>query len=181
MSRGEVRVIVLFEDKAHRSFMMRLVDRLALTPVRYVPCRDSTGVLRSLGEEVNALRAKNYQRNLGLVAVIDADEKGLQGRTRELLERITSDTRGGARAEAERVALVVPAREIEAWYVHLCCPDARPVDELRDDYKNTPEWRELEKDLGAAAKRAVAAWDPEAGRQDPASVTAARAELARVT
>jgi hypothetical protein len=179
MSRREVRVVVLFEDKAHKSFMMRLVDRLKLTPVRFEPCRDSTGVLRSLGPEVNALRAKSYQKNLGLIAVIDADEKGLAGRVDELRARIADDT-GEGRAAAERIALVVPAREIEAWYVHLCCPAARPVDELRDDYKSTPEWKGLERDLGAAAKQAVQAWPVEPRRADPPSLTAARVELARV-
>lgn len=179
MSPREVRVVILFEDKAHKSFLIKLVDRLKLTPVRFEPCRDSTGVLRSLGPEVSALRAKNYQKNLGLVAVIDADEKGLAGRVEELLARLGADT-GKPRAEAERIALVVPAREIEAWYVHLCCPTARPVDELRDDYKSTPEWKGLEKDLSAAARRAIEAWAPEPGRADPPSLTAARAELDRV-
>jgi hypothetical protein len=74
----------------------------------------------------------------------------------------------------------VPAREIETWYVHLCFPAARPVDETRDDYKKSPEWRQLAKDLRAAAKRAVDAWDPEPGRIDPSSLTAARKELSRV-
>lgn len=179
MPRGEVRVVVLFEDKAHRSFLMRLVEHLGLKPVRYEPCRDSTGVLRKLGPEVKAFRVKNYQQNLGLVACIDADEKGLAGRVADLHARILHDA-GSARGEDERIAFVVPAREIEAWYVHLCCPGARPVDEARDDYKGTPEWKALEKDLGAAARRAAEAWPPEAGRDDPPSLIAARDELSRV-
>ncbi|HLM71958.1 MAG TPA: hypothetical protein VK459_04695 [Polyangiaceae bacterium] len=180
MQRHEVRVVVLCEDKAHLSFIIRLVDHLNLQPVRYERCGDSTGVLRRLGVEVDALRRRKHQKNLGLVILIDADEKGLQGRVNELLERIVTDTSDGARTEAERVALVVPAREIETWYVHLCFPAARPVDEMRDDYKKSPEWRQLDKDVGAAAKRAVDAWEPEPGRVDPASVTAARKELSRV-
>jgi hypothetical protein len=179
MSRPEARVVVLYEDKAHGSFLRRLVERLNLTPVRFQLCRDSTGVLRSLGQEVNALRSKNYQKNLGLVVVIDADEKGLRGRVDELLARIAAEASGGARGEAERIALVVPALEIENWYVHLCIPEARPIDEARD-YKPSPEWARLEKDLGLAAKTAVAAWAPEAGRLDPQSLIAARDELGRV-
>lgn len=180
MSRNEVRVVVLFEDDAQKSFMIRLVDHLNLRPVRFERCGDSTGVLRRMETEIDALRSKKHQRNLGLVIVIDADEKGLQGRTDEILERIQKNTSDGLRIDPERIALVVPAREIEAWYVHLCFPAARPVDEMRDDYKKSPEWRQLEKDLSAAAKRAVGAWDPEPGRVDPSSLTAARKELARV-
>ncbi|MFS8071213.1 MAG: hypothetical protein ACMG6S_33000 [Byssovorax sp.] len=113
------------------------------------------------------------------MVMIDADNKGLQGRVKELLDRIATDSSDGARAEGERIALVVPALEIENWYVHLCVPAARPIDETRD-YKPTPEWRALEKDLGAAAKQAVDAWAPQPGRVDPPSLTAARAELGRV-
>jgi hypothetical protein len=61
MSQRESRVVVLFEDKAHKSFLLERVERLKLTPVRFELCRDSTGVLRNLGPEVRALRARNYQ------------------------------------------------------------------------------------------------------------------------
>lgn len=178
MSRPEVRVVVVYEDDAHHSFMRRLVERLNLNPVRYERCVDSTGVLNRLRLEVTALRAKKHQRNLGLVIVIDADHKGLQGRVSEVLERIASDA-GEARTEDERIALVIPAWEIETWYVHLCCPPARPIDELRD-YKKSSEWRQLEKNLGAAARQAAKAWAPEEGREDPRSLVAARTELLRV-
>jgi hypothetical protein len=158
---------------------MRLVDQLKLTPVRFQHCRNAVGVLQSLGAEVDQLRSKKHQQHLGLVVVIDADDKGFRGRVEELERRVASDARDGARRNEECVAYVVPAWEIETWYVHLCCPEARPIDETRD-YKPTPEWRELAKDLGAAAKRAVEAWAPEADRVDPPSLSAARQELARV-
>ncbi len=112
--------------------------------------------------------------------VIDADDKGLKARVDELLARIVTDASAGARRDAERIALVVPAREIENWYVHLCVPAARPIDETRD-YKPTPEWRELDGDIGKAAKQCAAAWPPDPDRVDPPSLSAAREELARVT
>jgi len=180
MSRREVRVVILYEDKVHDSFLRRLVDQLGLRPVRYQKCGDAVRVLKSIGAEVDALRAKKDQKNLGLMIVIDADEKGLTGRIAELQSRIMTDARAGARAEDERIALVVPALEVENWYVHLCFPAARPVDENRD-YKPSPEWRELEKDLGLASRRAVGAWSPEPGRTDPPSILAARAELLRIS
>lgn len=179
MSRDEVRIVVLYEDKAHDSFLRRLVKHLGLRPVRFEKCGDSSSVLARLGREVSELRAKKYQRNLGLVVVIDADEKGLAGRVAQLGQRIADDTSGGARADDERIAFVVPALEIENWYVHLCCPAARPIDEARD-YKPSPEWRDLARNLADAARRAVEAWSPVAGRGDPPSLVAARDELGRV-
>jgi len=179
MSRPEVRVIVIYEDRAHDSFLRKLVKKLRLEPVRFEKCGDSTGVLRRLGREVDALRSEKHQRNLGLVACIDADEKGLRGRTMELTQRIESDARDGGRTEAERIALVVPALEIESWYVHLCFPSARPVDEGRD-YKPSAEWRQLAKDLGAASRRAIDGWQPAPDPSDLPSMAAARVELARV-
>jgi hypothetical protein len=179
MGRPEVRTVILFEDQAQETFLRRLVKSMGLRPERYENCRNNVGVLQRLGLEVDALRERNFQKNVCLVVMIDADNKGLQGRLNELLDRIAKDASSGARKDGERIALVVPAWEIETWYVHLCVPAARPIDETKD-YKPTPEWRELVKDLGAAAKRAVEAWAPEPGRTDPPSLTAARAELGRV-
>jgi hypothetical protein len=125
------------------------------------------------------LRSRSHQKNLGLVVVIDADAEVHHRRVAEVLQRITTDARDGARQEIERIALVVPAWEIENWYVHLCVPAARPIDQGLD-YKPTAEWRELAKDIGSAAKQAAVAWAPEPGREDPPSLTAARAELRRV-
>jgi hypothetical protein len=180
MSRPEVRVVVLFEDQAQECFLRHLARRLGLRPLRFENCQNKAGVLQRLGREVDALRERSFQKNLGLVVVIDADDKGLEARVTELLARIEADTGAGGRGAAEHIALVVPAREIENWYVHLCVPDARPIDETRD-YKPTLAWKELAKDLGAAARQAVAAWAPEAGRVDPPSLVAARVELARVS
>jgi hypothetical protein len=180
MGRPEVRVVVLVEDQAQECFVRHLAKRLGLRPLRFENCQNNAGVLQALGREVDAHRAESHhQKNLGLVVVIDADDKGLRGRVNEVLARIATDAEGGGRKDAERIALVVPAREIENWYVHLCDPASRPVDEARD-YKPTPAWRELAKNLGAAAKKSAEAWAPEPDRVDPASLTAARDELARV-
>jgi hypothetical protein len=179
MGRPEVRAVVLFEDQEQECFLRHLAKRLGLRPVRYENCQNNAGVLQRLGREVDALRERSFQKNLALVVVIDADNKGPQGRVTELLARIAADATAGGRRDAERIAMVVPAREIENWYVHLCVPAARPIDETRD-YKPSPEWRALARNIGAAAKQAVAAWEPEAGRVDPPSLSSARVELERV-
>jgi hypothetical protein len=158
--------------------MRRLVDRLHLKPVRFVNCTDCNGVLARLPSEVEVLRQKKHQRNLALIAMIDADDKSIRGRFGEF-QRIIQAT-GEPRADEERIAFLIPPWEIETWYVHLCCPEERPVDEARSDYKKDDAWRRLAQDLGSAAKRAVAAWAPDATRQDPASLVAARTELQRL-
>lgn len=180
MSRPEVRVVVLYEDNEHHSFLRRLVHVLGLKPVRFERCVDSSGVLRALAREVDVLRQRKHQKNLGLVVCIDADKEGLDGRVAELNRRILDLTHDGARTEGERIALVVPALEIENWYVHLCVPAARPVDERRD-YKLSPEWRDLAKDIHTSSRRAVEAWEPSANVTDLPSIAAARIELRRVS
>lgn len=180
MSRPEVRLVVLYEDRAHDSFLRRFFKKHpGHGRVRFERCVDSSGVLKRLGAEVDALRSQKHQQNLGLVVVIDADEKGLSHRVNELDTRIEADTSNGRRTAVERIAFVVPALEIETWYVHLCDPSSRPVDEAKD-YKTSPAWRERAKDLSAASRRAVDAWPPTPDRADPASLTAARRELTRV-
>ena len=91
------------------------------------------GTIERVAREVDELRSRSYQKNIGLVVVVDADTQGYRGRVQELQEAIATRTSGGSRSPTERIAFVVPAYEIETWYVHLCCPQARPVDELRDD------------------------------------------------
>jgi hypothetical protein len=182
MSR-EVRVIVVYEDVAHSKFARQLVRKLGLKPVRFVPQGDCHAVLTQYGVELESMRpAMTSQKGLGLVILVDADGKGLPdgglAERKRSLERIT-EAHGGARQPEERIAWLIPALEIEAWYLHLCDPSVRPVDEGAD-YKPDPRWKALAADLAGTAQRAVAAWHPEPGRVDPPSMEDARAELKRL-
>ena len=49
------------------------------------------------------------------------------------------------------------------------------------DYKPSPEWRELVKNLGASSLRAAEAWASAPGTTDPPSIAAARVELQRLS
>ncbi len=180
MPRPEVRTVVLYEDAQHGKFVRQLTRTLGLRPERLELCGGSGHVLDRFVLELKAMRHKmTYQRNLGLMVVIDADNASITPRIQELTARLLASETGGERREAERIAYVVPALEIENWYVHLCVPEARPVDEGRD-YKPEPVWKELEKDLGRAARQAVSAWVRPDGREEPVSLTAAREELERL-
>jgi hypothetical protein len=180
MSRPEVRLVVLYEDETHGKFVRQLTRKLGLRPERLEPCGGCVSVLDRFVLELKAMRHRmKYQHNLGLMVVIDADDASIVPRLRDLEERLLSSDTGGARRETERIAYIVPAREIENWYVHLCVPDARPVDESKD-YKPEPVWKGLEKNLGATARQAVDAWVHADKTGEPASLTAARLELKRL-
>lgn len=171
--------MVLYEDEVHDSFVRRLVEHLGLRPTRFERCVDSTGVLSRVAAEVGALRSQKHQANLGLVVVIDADKDGFEGRLREIEKRVAVAV-GGPRTDDERIAYVIPAREIETWYVHFCCPEARPVDENRDYKEGSTEWRELRKNLGATTQRAIKGWSQRVPAE-PIALAAARKDLERLT
>lgn len=180
MSRPDVRIVVLYEDEPHGKFVRHLTRKLGLRPERLEPCGGCVSVLDRFVLELKAMRNRmKYQHNLGLMVVIDADKASIEPRIRELEERLRISDTGGPRGAAERIAYIVPALEIENWYVHLCVPDARPVDEGKD-YKPEPVWKELEKDLGAAARQAIEAWVRADNKGEPSSLTAARLELERL-
>jgi hypothetical protein len=180
MSRPDVRIVVLYEDEPHGKFVRRLTDKLGLRPERLERCGGCVSVLDRFEQELKVMRHRmKYQHNLGLMVVIDADDASIVPRLRELEQRLLDSDTGGPRGATERIAYIVPALEIENWYVHLCVPDARPVDEGKD-YKPESVWKELEKKLGAAARQAVDTWTRADEGAEPASLTAARRELKRL-
>ncbi len=180
MSRPEIRAVVLYEDEAHGKFARQLTRKLGLRPERLERCGGSGDVLDRFVLELRATRPRmSYQRRLALIVIVDADAGTTTARINDLNDRVRQSQSGGPRSAIERIVYVVPALEIENWYVHLCDPAARPIDESKD-YKPEPSWKRLAKDIGSAAKAAVAAWDPAAAGGEPASLAAARLELARL-
>ena len=172
-----VRVVVIYEDEAQRFFLVELARRLGIKPIRFEHGRDCNGVLDMFATEVAVIRARNFQRNLGLLVCIDADHLGLKGRREELL-RVVRACKDRERGAEERIALLVPTLEIENWYVHLCYPQARPMDEAQD-YKESSQWRQLRADLPMAARKAIEAWQA-AQQPEPPSIARAREELRRI-
>ncbi|HYO69045.1 MAG TPA: hypothetical protein VEU33_23490 [Archangium sp.] len=180
MPRPEVRIVVLYEDEPHGKFVRQLTRKMGLRPERLEQCGGCINVLDRFVLELKAMRHRmKYQHNLGLMVVIDADKASSEPRLRELEERLRISDTGGPRGDTERIAYIVPALEIENWYVHLCVPSARPVDEGKD-YKPELVWKGLEKNLGAAARQAVDAWDRADKKGEPSSLAAARMELERL-
>jgi hypothetical protein len=174
-----VQVVALFEDRAHEFLLRSLLRRLGFSPhdVDYQRCEDCNRVERRFVDEVRSLRSKNYQHNIGILVMIDADAYGHAGRKRRL-DGLLREAGLAERRATDRIAYVVPALEGENWYVHFCCPESRPIDETRD-YKPSPEWRALRDDIGGAAGRLAAAWFPSL-EDEPAAIRDARVELQRV-
>ncbi|KYG04658.1 hypothetical protein BE21_45540 [Sorangium cellulosum] len=149
MSRPEVRLVVLYEDKVHDSFLRRLFKkRPGHGRVRFEKCVDSSGVLGRLGREVDALRSQKHQQNLGLVVVIQAlmikgfDEEAPRA-TAELVDEVIDAARrrmeeGLYREDFELVARI--ARDPR----HELPNDPRTNDLLRYfrllPYSNGSEW-----------------------------------------
>lgn len=174
-----VRLIALFEDSAHEYLLRSLLKHLRFGPrdVEYVRCVDCTRLERRFVDEVRSRRSKNYQQNYGILVMIDADAYGHVGRKRRL-DELLREAGLAERQVTDRIAYIVPALEGENWYVHFCCPAARPIDEQRD-YKTSPEWRALRDDLGASARQLANAWTL-ALDDEPSALRDARVELQRV-
>lgn len=186
MPADAVRLVALYEDRAQEAFVRGLTRRLGLRPERLIRCGDCERVVAALAQELQVTRARmTYQRNLGLLVVLDADAEngpakrgGFSARLRWLEETVICSDTGGPRGADERISFLVPALEIESWYIHLCVPALRPISE-HTDYKESAPWRSLAEDLGKAAKEAMLVWEPPLVGE-PASISAARGELTRL-
>jgi hypothetical protein len=118
--------------------------------------------------EMQLLRSNAFQKNLGALVVIDEDGFSLTNRKRDL-----DDSLPQRRQSGERVAVLVPTRNIETW---IKCLTDGPVNEVTD-YSG-----EFPKDDSDRAR--VAAADFDRHRLDPkcplAAMKDATLELTRI-
>lgn len=129
-------IIILGEDRAHANVVWHHLKERDFNSrkIRVVP-RDGSGsgaqfVLQRYAEEVKAYRSKADHLSLALITVIDADRQEVQDIHRRLegqLQNVNIENR----KTDERIALLVPKRNIETWIVYL---QDIPVDE-ESDYK----------------------------------------------
>jgi hypothetical protein len=134
MSNRYAHVVVLCEDSMHYNFVRRYliekgVERSDIFP-RISPAGRGAGsqyVLKTFPVEVRAIRRRACRA--GLVAVVDADASSVEDRLRQF-ETSLAESRQNRRDDAERIALLVPKRNVETWVFHLL---GNEVNE--DDYK----------------------------------------------
>lgn len=119
--------------------------------------------------EVKALRSRNYQRRLCVVAVRDGDAVGVAARKREMdreLQAAGLDPRG----PDERIALPVPTWSIESWLLSILGKSVAEDQRVKHEFSPPDETEAL--------REAARAW---AGFATPLpSLVDSRAEMQRV-
>ena len=98
-------------------------------------------VLTNAAREVREARKVPPKR--ALVIVIDGDERGLQSRLGNLRELLNKENLESLK-EKERIAVVVPCRNIETWIHHFKAEIATETDDFsslyaKNKYDATPE------------------------------------------
>jgi hypothetical protein len=137
MSRN-VQVVIVCEDRQHEAFARRFLARAGkqfrVQRVERSPKGRGTGeqyVRERFAKELAGYRARRHKGVEGqaVVVLVDADVRSVAERI-EQLETGGSDVHAARRRAGERVAIFVPARNIETWLAYL---DGQTVNE-QDDY-----------------------------------------------
>lgn len=136
MADRYTQVVILCEDIMHLNFVRRYLMRRGIESRRIrgnvAPCGRGAGsqyVIDNYPVEVKALRGRAYLR-AGLLAVVDADTSLVEERLRHLENALAQSEQVG-RGDAERIALLIPKRNIETWVLYLLGNDVNE----EDDYK----------------------------------------------
>jgi hypothetical protein len=128
------RVIVLAEDENHQLFAQRFLKRLGYGQhqifLEQVPNGAGCGekwVRDNYARTVQDYRRRSARATSALIVVIDADDQDPARRQRQLEAELDV-----ARKAGERIAHLIPRRNIETW---ILCMDGRAVNEA-EDYSN---------------------------------------------
>jgi len=132
-----VQIVLLCEDRQHEVFARRFLEKRGWSTRRLrvenaPPGQGSAEafVRNRFPKELAAYRARCHRVAQCLVVVVDGDSKGVDGRLVELKRACET---GGLKVPqpGERVAIFVPAWNIETWLAYL---EGETVDECRADY-----------------------------------------------
>lgn len=137
--KGGVDVDILAEDNRLASFCLGIVEKLGIQTnrrrIRIAPIPKTgagyTWLYKKYPEYIARQRKRAHHHNVLFVVGLDADTKTFDERLADLereLEQAGMDTRSAD----ERVACIIPKRNIETWVKHF---DGSDVDE-EVDFKN---------------------------------------------
>lgn len=183
MVAPDLRFIILGEDHAHMNFVRRWLLSEGVGPRQIIPRKvaaDATGdggekyVRQQFPAEVQYYRAKANHQRIALIVVIDADRDTVARRQRQLDETLGDLPR----RPDERIALMVPRRNIETWMTVLLDPSTVDADEGTDF---SLHFRDRQAEVCASAGPLFTAFlrrGPQPG--DRPSLTAVRPEIARL-
>jgi len=114
------QVVILCEDKTHYHFARRYFQERGCKRVFPKICPKGRGsgeqyVRENYAKELEAYRRQANYLNIALVIVIDADMTSIEDRIKSL----DKQTSQNPRSDTEKVAIFVPARNIETWFRYL--------------------------------------------------------------
>ena len=182
---SHARVRAWCEDREQEAFIRSLLERRGISRRRIYfqiapgsaahpdsPKRGmgsgSDWIIKRYVDVRTQMRQTKHQAKLGFLLMIDGDNVGLAGRTKQL------QAAAGDREPDEGLAILVPTWSIETWVRWLSGSDA----DENTSYKRQPSREAFRQTLPSA----VAQWNsPRAGEQERVpSLSAARAELLRL-
>jgi hypothetical protein len=151
-------VTILAEDQRQQSFAYQYLKRLGYVPHEIfredLPVKGSgeQWVRLRYSDNAEAYRTQAASPRTGLVVMIDADTTPVAHRNQQLnaaLAQAGSDARG----PDEKIAHLIPKRNIETWILCLNarCADGQPLNE-EEDYKNRAAAREIGELIKPAAE-----------------------------
>ncbi len=157
MSRKSL-VTILAEDQPQQRFAYRYLRRRGylIHEIHQEELPVQGGgehwVRQQYAKIVKTHRAQAASPRTGVVVVIDADT-GLVGRRTQQLREALDDAAAQPRTPIERIAHLIPKRNIETWILCLndTRPNGQPVNE-NDDYKGHRESRNIGDQIKPAAE-----------------------------
>jgi len=173
-----VDIVVLCEDRQQEVFVRYFLENCGIDPHRIraniCPKGKTAGeqyVREAYPKEVMAYRRVSSYKTIGLTVVTDADIKAIVDKFRELEEALAGRNQDKRQAR-ERIALLIPKRNIETWIHYL---QGEPVNEA-DSYPKLAR----EGDCKPAVKRLAQkpSYTPAAGT--PSSLREACREIKRI-
>lgn len=130
-------LILLCEDQQHSAFAVRLLTKLGWNKRRIRVSFGHRGqgsgeqfVRVNFPKELKAYRSRRNIVEHRLVAMIDGDSLGVQGRIR-MLDDECNQQGVPPRKGSDKMAVFVPTSRIETWFSYL---EGKAVDESRSDY-----------------------------------------------
>jgi hypothetical protein len=145
---------ILVEDKRHQALIRALLKRAGVGPreMIFAPIPGGRGsgkqsVLYQFSDQVKACRRRNSYATTSLIVVMDADELSVEFCLNNLDGRLIGSGQDRVNSKQDRVARLIPKRNIETWILFLSCSGAAtpPLNE-DEPYKHTKseeQWMQL--------------------------------------
>jgi hypothetical protein len=122
---ARVRLVILCEDTRHRCFLEALCEQWGIGDHQrriHVAPKGTGDAKQWIRQQyahvkdgkVRLVRSNNFQPKLGLLVMIDGDDKGCDARKRELDDAL-ADAGLPRRSEHDRIGIFVPTWSIETW------------------------------------------------------------------